>query len=146
MSISNQGKVLKLFISQKGEIKREPKDMLSIDESGVIGDKFYAKDNNRLILITSVDAYKIAKDNEIILEYGDLGENILIDGSIKGLNAGDRVKVGEAILEVTQNCTLCNGLSDLDPKLPEVLKDDRGIFVKAVGNKYVIKIEDVIKI
>jgi MOSC domain-containing protein YiiM len=146
MSETIKGKVLKLFISLKGEKKRQFKETIFIDELGVEEDKFYAKDINRLILITSTDAYKIAKDNQIELEHGDLGENILIDGNINHLNVGDRFSIGEATLEITQNCTLCNGLSLLDPKLPKVLKDDRGIFAKAVNDKSGIKIGDVIKI
>lgn len=146
MSKLNKGKVLKLFISIKGEKKRLSKDTLFIDELGVVEDKFYAKDNNRLILITSTDAYEMAKENQIELEYGDLGENILIEGNINHLKVGDRFSIGEAALEITQNCTLCNGLSLLDPKLPKVLKDDRGIFAKVIGNKSVIKIGNVIKL
>lgn len=146
MSELNQGKVLKLFISQKGEKKRLSKETLSIDKLGVVEDKFYNKDINRLILITSTDAYEIAKENQIELELGDLGENILIEGNINHLKVGDRFRIGKAVLEITQNCTLCNGLSLLDSKLPKVLKDDRGIFAKAVGDKSEIKIGDVIKI
>lgn len=146
MSELNQGKVLKLFISQKGEKKRLSKETLSIDKLGVVEDKFYNKDINRLILITSTDAYEIAKENQIELELGDLGENILIEGNINHLKVGDRFNIGEAVLEITQNCTLCNGLSLLDSKLPKVLKDDRGIFAKALSDKSEIKIGDVIKI
>lgn len=146
MSKLNQGKVLKLFISQKGEKKRVSKDTLFMDKFGVLEDKFYAKDINRLILITSTDAYEIAKNNQIELELGDLGENILIQGNINHLKVGDRFSIGETVLEITQNCTLCNGLSLLDSKLPKILKDDRGIFAKAVNDKSEIRIGDVIKI
>lgn len=146
MAELNKNKVLKLFISIKGGKKRLSKDILYLDEKGVLDDKFYAKDSNRLILITSTDAYKIAQDNRIQLEYGDLGENILIEGSIERLKVGQKFKIGEAVLQITQNCTLCNGLSLLDKKLPNLLKKDRGIFAKAVTSKSVIKISDVIKI
>lgn len=145
MSEHNRGKVIKLFVSLRGDVKRETKDQLIVDVAGVEGDKFYGKDENRLILITSTDAYKIAKENNIDLEQGDLGENILIEGSIKSLYPGDRLNIGEAVLEITQNCTLCNGLSTLDAKLPALLKDDRGIFAKSLGNRSVIKLGDEIK-
>ena len=141
--MSAEPQVLALFISVNNEKKRLSKEQLELDEKGVLGDKFYAKNNNRLILITSTTAYMLAKKSGVELEYGSLGENILIDQSINELVIGDRFKVGEILLEVTQNCTLCNGLSILDSKLPEILKNDRGLFAKAVTNG-IIKKNDII--
>jgi MOSC domain-containing protein YiiM len=110
------------------------KEKLELDDNGVLDDKFYAKNNNRLILITSTDAYALAKSSGVVLDYGSLGENILIDKNINHLTVGNRFKIGETILEITQNCTLCNGLSVIDSKLPEILKNDRGVFAKTVTN------------
>lgn len=120
------------------------KEKLELDENGVVDDKFYAKNPNRLILITSTDAYSMAKDSGIELEYGSLGENILIDNNINDLTIGSQFKIGDLVLEITQNCTLCKGLSNIDPKLPDILKYDRGIFAKAVGNGLVKTDDSVI--
>ena len=141
--MSVEPRVLALFISVDNEKKRVPKEKLELDEKGVLEDKFYAKNSNRLILITSTIAYALAKSNGVDLEYGSLGENILIDQNINTLAVGKQFKVGEVVLEVTQNCTLCNGLSILDPKLPEVLKNDRGLFAKAITSG-IIKKDDII--
>jgi len=141
--MSVKPRVLALFISVDNEKKRVPKEKLELDEKGVLEDKFYAKNSNRLILITSTIAYALAKSNGVDLEYGSLGENILIDQNINTLAIGKQFKVGEIVLEVTQNCTLCNGLSILDPKLPEVLKNDRGLFAKAITSG-IIKKDDII--
>lgn len=141
--MSAKPRVIALFISVDNEKKRLTKDILELDEKGVLEDKFYAKNNNRLILITSTAAYVLARSSGVELEYGSLGENILIDQAINELAIGDRFKIGETLLEVTQNCTLCNGLSMIDPKLPEILKNDRGIFAKAVTNG-LIKKDDII--
>lgn len=136
-------RVLGLFISVDNEKKRVPKVKLELDEKGVLEDKFYAKNTNRLILITSTAAYALAKDGGVDLEYGSLGENILINKEINDLCVGDQFKIADIVLEITQNCTLCNGLSVLDPKLPEILKNDRGIFVKAITSG-IIKKDDII--
>ncbi|MDP3265828.1 MAG: MOSC domain-containing protein [Sulfuricurvum sp.] len=141
--MSVEPRVLALFVSVNNEKKRVQKEKLELDENGVLEDKFYAKNNNRLILITSVNAYALAKSNGVDLEYGSLGENILIDQNINTLATGEQFKIGEIVLEVTQNCTLCNGLSILDPKLPEVLKNDRGLFAKAITSG-IIKKDDII--
>jgi len=48
-------------------------------------------------------------------------------------------------LQISQNCTLCNSLSKIDPKLPKILKDDRGIFAFVLESGE-IKQSDEIKI
>lgn len=141
--MSAKPRVLALFISVDNEKKRADKEKLELDEKGVLEDKFYAKNANRLILITSATAYALAKSSGVELEYGGLGENILIDQNINTLITGDRFKIGEVLLEVTQNCTLCNGLSIIDPRLPEILKNDRGFFAKAITNG-IVKKDDII--
>ncbi|HEX5670622.1 MAG TPA: MOSC domain-containing protein, partial [Sulfuricurvum sp.] len=74
--MSVEPRVLALFISVDTEKKRVDKDKLELDEMGVLEDKFYAKNTNRLILITSANAYALSEANGIALEYGSLGENI----------------------------------------------------------------------
>lgn len=142
---SNVGKVLDLFISEKGKSSRTHKAQLFLDKNGIIGDKFYAKDLQRSILLTSIDSYRLALDHEIEIEHGTLGENILIDYNPYHLSMGVKIKIGMVILEVTQNCTICNHLSSVDKKLPKLLKDDRGIFVKVVQDG-IIKEDDNIYI
>jgi MOSC domain-containing protein YiiM len=143
--MSVEARVLALFISVDDEIKRVPKEKLELDENGVLEDKFYSKKKDRLILITSLAAYTLAKDSGVNLEYGSLGENILVDKNINNLRVGNQFRIGEMVLEITQNCTLCKGLSTIDDKLPDILKHDRGIFAKAITNG-IIKNGDIVLI
>ncbi len=138
------GKVLQLYISTG--IKEDPRKevaSLEVDQNGVIGDKFYAKDTNRAILISCTQSYELAQQNNIDIEKGVLGENIYIDLNPYSLLPGDIIKIGACRFEVTQNCTLCKGLSQINPKLPKLLKDDRGIFVRAL-DKGTISIGDAV--
>ncbi|MBN2815221.1 MAG: MOSC domain-containing protein [Campylobacterales bacterium] len=140
------GKVIEIFITQNDANKtRRSVDSIQVDENGIIGDKFYAKDSQRLILITSLDSYKLTKENDIHLEYGSLGENLLIDVNPYSLLPGEQLVIGNTTLKITQNCTLCKGLSSIDSKLPKLLKNDRGIFAKVVGKGGVIKLQDKVK-
>ena len=132
MTNSNQGSVLELFISIKGESNRFCRDELVVDEQGVKEDKFYAKSSDRGILITSIDSYNLAKENGILAPHSSLGENILLDVSPYHLVPGDRLEVGAILLEITQNCTICNSLSKVDTALPKLLENDRGIFAKVI--------------
>lgn len=133
MSHQEVGKVLELFLSVKGEESRVDKDEIAVDKEGVVGDKFYNKDLQRTILISSLQSYLLAQQHNIDLAYGALGENIMIDYNLYHLKAGDKIVIGEALLEITQNCTLCKGLSKADERLPDLLKEYRGIFAKTIS-------------
>jgi len=135
MSTEHVGKILQLFISIKdtdGQTKTIEQDEITLDQQGVIDDKFYAKDPMRSILISSLDSYTLAKANNLDMPFGSLGENILMDFNPYSFDVGDQLKVGEVLLEITQNCTLCKGLSKVGTKAPKVLKHHRGIFAKTV--------------
>jgi len=118
--------------------------MIEIDEQGIIGDKYYGKNPNRTILVTSEEAsYALAAAEGITAPFGSLGENLVIDINPYHLQAGQQLRIGETLVAVTQNCTLCSSLGKVDSRLPELLKDDRGIFVKTIqGGK--IKIGDTV--
>lgn len=126
------GQILKLFISAAQSSQRVEKPVIVLDELGVIGDKFYNKDNARSILLTSTDSYDLIKNYDIDMPSGYLGENLLMDYNPYSLPIGTQLKIGDTILEISQNCTICNHLSVIDKRIPKLLKDDRGIFAKAI--------------
>ena len=139
MNNKSIGKVLELFVSVKGDSKRIAKTVIELDENGIVGDKFYAKDKERSVLLTTIESYGMAVANNIHMPYGSLGENILIDYNPYALPLGTKIQMGEVILEIVQNCTICNHLSSIDKSLPKLLKDDRGIFVKVVEAGFIEK-------
>jgi len=142
-----QGKVLALYISTGDpKLPREEKETIHVDENGVLGDKFYAKDPNRSVLLTFTGSYNLAQNEGIDLAVGKLGENIYIDINPYELPCDAKIKIGEVVFEVSQHCTLCKGLSSIDAKLPKLLKNDRGIFIRPltkgsikVGDKVVLQ-------
>ena len=137
MSQSSVGKVLQLFISIKNEdgiTKTIEQDTITLDSNGVLNDKFYTKDPHRSILLSSIESYNLARKEGIDMPFGSLGENILMDFNPYNLDVGDKLTIGTVTLEITQNCTLCKGLSKVDPKAPKLLKEHRGIFAKAITN------------
>lgn len=133
------GQVIELFISRKDKSKRFSRTIIEVDTKGIIDDKFYAKDLERSVLLTSTESYDLALKHSIEMPYGALGENILIDYNPYHLLLGSQLQIGEVVLEVTQNCTICNHLSSIDKTLPKLLKDDRGIFVKVVEEGFIEK-------
>lgn len=142
-----QGKVLALFITLgDAEKTRQSVQSIQVDTLGIKDDKFYAKDSMRSILLSSSDSYRLTKEQGIIIKQGSLGENILLSINPYHLKHGDTLKIGSTYLEITQNCTLCNGLSKINPKLPKLLKSDRGIFAKYLKGSSEIKVNDKVEI
>jgi MOSC domain-containing protein YiiM len=126
------GKVLSLYLSEKGISHPNEQNEIQVDIKGIINDKHYNKDIERSILVTSTKSYELVKSHMIEIPYGILGENLLIDFNPYNLPIGSQLKIGNTILEISQKCTLCNHLSRINKQLPTLLKNDRGIFGKVI--------------
>lgn len=137
------GTVIALFISVPDSKGRLEQESAILDEKGIQTDKYYDSNIQRSVLITSLSSYTLAKTHHIEMVYGSLGENLLIDYNPYHLKAGDTLQVGEVILEISQNCTMCDHLSNIDRRLPTLLKDDRGIFAKVIQNGKIKKEDKV---
>jgi len=132
MKQTSIGTISALFISQRGSSTRESQPSIQLDLKGISHDKFYGKDIHRSVLITSKESYTLAQKHHIEMSYGSLGENLLIDYNPYHLPSGTQLSIGTCILEISQNCTLCDHLSSIDKRLPTLLKHDRGIFAKVI--------------
>lgn len=139
------GTIEQLFVSEKESKKRVFKDILNIDTQGIIGDKFYNKDINRSVLLTSTLAYNLLAFENITFEYGNLGENILVNFNPYDLEEGTLLYINNAILEITKECTICNLIKSIDEKAPKILEHDRGVFAKVI-QEGTLHINDEIKI
>lgn len=129
---SSIGKIITLFTSAQDTGMRIEKKKLTLDEKGIIDDKYYNKSIQRSILITSNASYTLAKKYNINMPYGALGENLLISYNPYHLPMGQKILIGNVMLEISQNCTICDHLSQINKLLPTLLKKDRGIFAKVL--------------
>ena len=133
------GKILELFVSVKGDLNRSNKTNIDLDTNGVKNDKFYGKNIKRSVLITSIASYDLSIQNDIDMNYGQLGENILIDYNPYHLKEGSKLIIGDVILEISHHCTLCKSLAKVDKNLPELLKEHRGVFAKVISSGIIHK-------
>ena len=135
------GTVSSLFYSPSAG--RTATETFSLDRKGIISDKHYNKDIDRSVLITSLESYTLAESHGIDIPFGALGENVLIDYNPYDLSTGSRLKIGTVILEISQLCTLCKSLTQVDSKLPKLLKNDRGIFSKVLESGTISVDDDI---
>jgi len=141
MALLHVGNVIEMFYSTSNG--RVNTTALTLDTKGVLEDKYYNKNTDRSVLITSLDSYKLAKKHGVDAAYSALGENLLIDYNPYHLKPGARMQIGDLILEISQNCTLCNSLAKADASLPKLLKDDRGIFARVIKGGTIVKSDNI---
>ena len=131
------GKVLKTF-SATNESSGLPRPIVSklnlIADYGIENDKFAGKKLDQTVMIVGLKSYEIAKQNNIDLEIGCLGENILLDFDPHDFEVGKQFFIEETILEITQICTVCSHLSLFDNNLPTLLKGHRGLYCRIIKN------------
>lgn len=138
----NIGKVLDTFSATKessGLPRPKVENLNLIKDYGIENDKFAGKKLEQTVMIVGVESYEIAKDKGIDLKFGCLGENILLDFDPHTLKVGTNLIIGDAIIQITQVCTVCNHLAVFDESLPLLLKGHRGLYCRIVDNGIVSK-------
>lgn len=127
------GNVIEIFSAKKGQSglpRPKVNELNLIYKFGIEHDKFAGKDEEKSVMIVGSIAYELAKKSGIELKRGSLGENILFDFNPHEYEVGTLFQVGEALLEVTQHCTICNHLAVFDDILPTLVKECRGLYCK----------------
>lgn len=124
-------KILKLYTSDNETKQPKKAKSLELTIGGIAGDKYFQRED-REILITSTIGYELALKNGISMIHGTLGENILTDMNLNKFKIGDKFKIGEAIIQISMFCPICRHLSIIKKELPNLIKNDRGIFAKVI--------------
>ena len=146
MNNKKLGKVLSIYIAPIGTsgIREKRSSILVKKNFGIEGDKFAnSEDKDRLIMLIGKNSYELAKSNNIDIPDVALGENILLDFDPHTLQSGDIIQIGEAILKITKECTLCKHLTKYNSKLPKLLLNKRGIYATIV-QEGTINIKDIV--
>jgi len=127
-------------------LPRPAVDSLNIIKGlGIEHDKFAGQDLDKSVMIVGQRAYDIAKNHGIDLEPGSLGENILLDFDPHDYIDGTIFKIGDAHLQITEACSMCNHLSVFDKRLPKLILNHRGQYCKVlqsgkITNKNIIEL------
>lgn len=69
------------------------------------------------------------------VEYGRIRENFTIEGAdVHAWPVGQRVKIGEALFEITMVCDPCSRMDEIRPGLQEELEGRRGMLARVLGS------------
>lgn len=129
------GSVIDTFSAKKGQsgLPRPKVEKLNlILDFGIEEDKFSGDDLNRTVMIVGNYTYNVAKENGMDLELGSLGENILFDFNPHDYEVGTQFAIGDTVIEITENCTICSHLAVFGKGLPKLVKECRGLYCKIV--------------
>jgi MOSC domain-containing protein YiiM len=79
--------------------------------------------NVRQVLLIDTSILSFLADQDIHLEPGMMGENLLLDGiSVMELPLGTQLEVGESLLEITEVRNPCSQLNSSHPQLLEAVE------------------------
>jgi len=132
-----KGKVLGVFSADKNSkgLPRPAVEKLILKVGyGIEGDKFAGDKLDQTVMIIGKKSYDMARDIGIELKGGSYGENVLLDIDPHELDIGDKLQIGDAIIKLTQRCSICDHLAVFGSKLPKLIKKHRGIYCKIIKN------------
>jgi MOSC domain-containing protein YiiM len=130
------GKVLKLYMSTPDMMRsghRQLVDDFECDEGGIIGDLNH--DNapeDKMMLLTCQKSYDLIEEADLFIDQGALLENIHVDVDLYDLKPGSVIEIGEVFFEVTAPCEAYGYLYGFDPDIPDIIKGNRGLFIRPV--------------
>ncbi len=121
--------VLRLFICPVlGEPVREVVEARALADWGLDGCAHARRGSKRQVLLMDAETLE-AMD----LHPGQVKENVLTRGlSLRGLQHGQRLRAGDALLEVTMPCAPCNLMESIRPGLETQMRGKRGMLCRVL--------------
>jgi MOSC domain-containing protein YiiM len=121
--------ILHLFQSvAHGEPVREFAEVLAVEDKGFRDCLHGRSGSSRQVLLMDIETLE-----EFGILPGRAKENITTRGiDLSGLLLGQRIRAGEALLEITKLCTPCHQMDEIREGLQERLRGRRGILCRVV--------------
>jgi MOSC domain-containing protein YiiM len=110
--------------------RREPMTSVQsarvVENLGLEGDRHAKANSKRQVLLMEAEILE-----KLDLRVGDVKENITTRGlALMSLPIGTRLRLGEAVLEITGECHPCSRMEDLRPGLLQEIGGQRGMLAR----------------
>ncbi len=121
--------VLRLYLCiVLGQPVREVAEAKALADWGLDGCAHARRGGKRQVLLMDTETL-----TEMDLHPGQVKENILTQGlDVRGLARGQRLRIGQALLEVTIPCTPCNMFEAIRPGLEAEMRGKRGMLCRVL--------------
>ena len=139
------GKIIAVCTSpEKGMIKHDVGEGLLLEELGIEGDA-HAGFMHRQVSLISIEDIRTMMEKLPDLVPGSFAENLTTEGfDLSALKVGDRLRVGETILEVSQIGKECHTKCEVFRKTGDCIMPKKGIFTRVIkGGK--VKTGDTVR-
>lgn len=127
------GEILAICISEKkGTLKNEVSEANFIEDFGIENDAHAGKWHRQVSLLgfEKIDEFRKKGAN---VDFGAFGENLVIEGiELEKLPIGQKIKVGNVLLEVTQIGKKCHDKCQIYYQVGECIMPKNGIFTKVL--------------
>lgn len=139
------GKIIAVCTSpEKGMIKHDVGEGLLLEELGIEGDA-HAGFMHRQVSLIAVEDIRTMMEKLPDLVPGSFAENLTTEGfDLSALKVGDRLEIGETILEVSQIGKECHTKCEVFRKTGDCIMPKKGIFTRVIkGGK--VKTGDTVR-
>jgi MOSC domain-containing protein YiiM len=133
--------VVGLFVSpERGSGRSEPRERVRAVASRGIEGCAHANPPRREVLLVSKEHL-----DAVGVEPGAIRENVTVDGvDVHSWSPGQRVHVGDAVLEITMVCDPCHRMDELRAGLRSQLDGRRGMLAHVVDGGEIAVGDDVV--
>ncbi|GAV24948.1 MOSC domain-containing protein [Carboxydothermus islandicus] len=127
------GRVVAVNISEKKGMRKKNIERAYLRENhGIEGDA-HAGDWHRQVSLLALESIKKMQELGLNVNPGDFAENITTEGvDLLSLSIGTKVKIGEALTEVTQIGKVCHTRCAIYYQAGDCVMPREGIFVKVL--------------
>lgn len=113
---------------EKGTKKENVKEAVLKEDYGIVGDAHAGSE--RQVSLLAEESIKKMKLN---VGPGDFAENITTSGiDLMGLDIGARLKIGDAVLEITHKGKVCHARCNIYYQAGDCVMPKEGVFAKVV--------------
>ncbi|ACR79414.1 MULTISPECIES: MOSC domain-containing protein [Kosmotoga] len=128
-----RGSILSINISRKKGMKKIPvQKAVLIENHGIEGDA-HAGDWHRQVSMLALSSIEKMRAMGLQIDFGDFAENLTVEGVIlHELPLGTRVRIGEAVLEVTQIGKQCHNGCEISRQTGVCVMPREGIFLRVI--------------
>jgi MOSC domain len=121
-------RVLQLFLKRGRRLPMQAVELVrAVAGQGLEGDASFGRPQRQVLLVSQRHLA------DLDLRPGDVRENITLSGSsLDSISPGDRLTMGDAVLEVIGDCDPCQRMDDLRPGLQDLIRGRRGILANVV--------------
>ncbi|MDO9537771.1 MAG: MOSC domain-containing protein [Thermoplasmata archaeon] len=139
------GTVVSINLSAAKGVKKMQVECAVITESGLEGDA-HSGDWHRQISLLGIESIDLFREKLATIAPGDFAENVTTRGiDWQDVKIGNRVSIGEAIVEVSQIGKECHHGCSIREKVGDCVMPKEGIFAKVI-TPGLVKVGDTIRV